>query len=115
MKESLKRKITNNNQFVLDLPKTSTTIFEYPCKLSTYILRKIVETTTPKSSEEFITFATANKIAELERLNKISSVIAILAIISQRNHAWGNWIRNSLVCFSICELEIRYAFAGIKS
>jgi hypothetical protein len=107
-----------NNQFVLESPKTPLNIFfeTLPCKLSYYNLRKIVETTIPKeSSEEFATFITAEKSAEFERLNKILSVIAILAIISQRNHSWGNWIRNSLVCFSIEELQIRYSYAGIKN
>lgn len=111
MIESLKRK--NNNLIVLEIPKSSINFFDYPCKLSYYNLRKIIEfTTTSKTSEEFLTFVTAEKIAELERLNKISSVIAILAIISQRNHAWKDWIRNSLVCFSIEELAIRYSYAG---
>uniref|UniRef100_A0AC34FPB3 Uncharacterized protein n=1 Tax=Panagrolaimus sp. ES5 TaxID=591445 RepID=A0AC34FPB3_9BILA len=103
-----------NNQIVLDSPKTTTLNFfleTLPCKLSYYNLRKAIETTTPKSSEEFVIFITAEKIAEFERLNKILSVIAILAIISQRNHAWKQWIRNSLVCFSIEELQIRYSYA----
>jgi hypothetical protein len=99
------QKVNNQLKFVPDLLP-----IDFPCKLSNYNLRKIVEATTDTSS-----FVTADKIAETERLNKIQSVVAILAIISQRNHAWRDWIRNSCVCFSICELEIRYAFAGIKN
>uniref|UniRef100_A0A914Z2G7 Uncharacterized protein n=1 Tax=Panagrolaimus superbus TaxID=310955 RepID=A0A914Z2G7_9BILA len=106
-----------NNQILLESPKTTLNFFldTLPCKLSYYNLRKAIETTTSKSSEEFVTFISAEKIAEFERLNKILSVIAILAIISQRNHAWKQWIRNSLVCFSIEELQIRYSYAGIKN
>ena len=103
-----------NNQFVLESPKTPLNFFDnLPCKLSYFNLRKIVETTIP--SDEFATFIAAEKISEFERLNKISSLIAILAIISQNNHAWKDWCRDSLVCFSIEELQIRYSYAGIKN
>uniref|UniRef100_A0A7E4W844 TPR_REGION domain-containing protein n=1 Tax=Panagrellus redivivus TaxID=6233 RepID=A0A7E4W844_PANRE len=56
-----------------------------------------------------------DKATELARLHAIQSAIAIAALIALRNHAWKEWIRNSLVCFSICELEIRCSYAGLKS
>ena len=107
----------NNPLFVLISSESTKNSFDVqlPCKLSYYNLRRIIESTTSKDTSEFNNFFIADKFAEVQRLNKVSSVIAILAIISQRNHAWKEWIRNSLVCFSICELEIRYSYAGIKN
>ena len=57
----------------------------------------------------------AEKLALIQKLHKVQSALAIAALVALRNQAWKEWIRNSLVCFSICELEIRCSYAGLKS
>lgn len=57
----------------------------------------------------------AEKLALIQKLHKVQSALAIAVLVALRNQAWKEWIRNSLVCFSICELEIRCSYAGIKS
>jgi len=57
----------------------------------------------------------AEKLALIQKLHKVQSALAIAVLVALRNQAWKEWIRNSLVCFSICELEIRCSYAGLKS
>lgn len=61
------------------------------------------------------TLSLTDKATNLARLQAVQSAIAIAALIALQNHAWKEWIRNSLVCFSICELEIRCSYAVRKS
>jgi len=57
----------------------------------------------------------AEKLALIQKLHKAQSALAIAVLVALRNQSWKEWIRNSLVCFSICELEIRCSYAGLKS
>uniref|UniRef100_A0AC34Q8U7 Maturase K n=1 Tax=Panagrolaimus sp. JU765 TaxID=591449 RepID=A0AC34Q8U7_9BILA len=100
-----------NSESIFDLIHSAQ---HYPRRFSSHDLQNLLPIETKQETIQLL-FERSEKLAVLERLQKISSALAIEALIALRNQAWKEWIRNSLVCFSICELEIRCSYAGLKS